>query len=153
VDWAFWSDSGRTRAGMWPVVLGGDGSTSPMQPDRSPIVEELNATDLSIVQALKGGGAMSIVCSQKEVTFTGVDAQGKPLSWAFEIVGGARLKSLVKKVTTTEVIYNHTGVDYRLQLGSRAGSCRQLENGSIQLAPNAAGRLVLKMDVSRGRAL
>jgi hypothetical protein len=152
VDWAFWSDSGRTRAGMWPVLPGVDGSSSPMQPDGSPVVKELNATDLSIEQSLKGGGRFSILCSQKEVTVTGLDAHGKPLRWAFEIVGGARLKALAKKVTTTEVIYGHTGGGYRLQLGSGAGCFRQLQDGGILVAPNAAGKLVLKMDVSRSRS-
>jgi hypothetical protein len=150
VDWAFWSDSGRTRAGMWPVLLGVDDSTSPMQPEGPPVVKELNGTDLSIEQRLEGGGASSILCSENTIAFTGVDAQGKGLRWAFEMVGGARFKSLVKKVTETEVLYSHAGVDYQLKLGSRAGSCRQLENGGVELRPNATGKLVMKLHVSGG---
>lgn len=146
VDWAFWSDSGRKQAGMFPVLVAADGAMSPMQPEGSPLVKELNPTDLSIVQPLKGGGTFSIVCTEKAVVFSGVTDDGKPLGWACKIVGGDQLKALVKSVNAASVVCNHSGVEYQLQLGSAAGSCRQLQDGSIQLLPNHAGKLVLKFD-------
>jgi hypothetical protein len=106
---------------------------------------------LSIAQSLKCGGIFSITCAEKQVTARGVDSQGKPLNWACNIVGGDRLKSAVKEVTSTSVVYSRAGEEYRLKLRSRAGSCRQLRDGSIQLAPNKAGVLVMQFDTSRTR--
>lgn len=148
VDWAFWSRSGRKQAGMWPVTVSAEGAAAPMRPEGMPIVEALNASSLRIVQPLKGGGTFSIACAERKVTFTGLDGRGKPLSWACNIVGGDRLKSSVKEVSSTGVIYIHSGVEYRLNLGSRSGSCRQLEDGSIQLLPNKSGTLVMNLDPS-----
>jgi hypothetical protein len=42
VDWAFWSDGGRERAGMWPVLLKPDGASKPMLAAGQPSVQELN---------------------------------------------------------------------------------------------------------------
>jgi hypothetical protein len=148
VDWALWSHSGTKHAGMWPVLLGADGSTSPLQPDGTPIVKELNTTDLSIVQPLQGGGTFSIVCAENSASFEGKDGQGHPLNWACQIVGGSRLKTAVTRVDSESVAYSHSNVEYHLKLGSKAGSCRQLEDGSIELVPNAVGKLVLKFDPS-----
>jgi len=148
VDWAFWSDSGRKPAGMMPVLLAAAGTTTRMETEAAPAVKERNATDLSIVQALKGGGSFSIVCAESTVTFSCVDERGRPLNWAWEIVGGDRLKALVKEVAAAGVLYRHAGVEYRLTLGSRAGSCRQLDDGRIQLMSNHDGKLILKFDSS-----
>ncbi|HWD93323.1 MAG TPA: hypothetical protein VG938_13355 [Verrucomicrobiae bacterium] len=148
VDWAFWSNSGRRQAGMLPVLLSTNDTTTAMETEGAPVVKELNATELSIVQPLKGGGSFSIVCAEPSVTFSGVDAQGKPLNWAWEIAGGERLKAMVKGVDAASVRYSHAGVDYRLTLASQSGSCRQLDDGRIQLTPNAEGKLILKFDSS-----
>ena len=148
VDWAFWSVSDGKRAGMWPVLLGADGPAEPMRPDGPPVVKEQNTTDLSIQQTIQGGGAFSIVCAEKEVIFTGVDGRGEPLKWAFNVVGGEPLKSMIKEVNLTGVVYTHSGVDYNLKIGAKAGSCRKLDDGSLQLLPNGAGKLVLKFDTS-----
>jgi hypothetical protein len=146
VDWAFWSDSGRKPAGMFPVlVLAGDAKLA-LPAAGAPVVKELNSTDLSIEQPLNDRGTFSIVCKEKEVTFGAVDGQGRPLNWAWNMVGGDRLNSLVKEVNRASVIYHHAGVDYQLKLGSHAGSCRRLADGSVQLLPNEAGKLVLKFD-------
>jgi hypothetical protein len=148
VDWAFWSRAGSDHAGMWPVLRGADGAVSPMEPAGSPVVKELNPTDLSIRQPLKDGGVFSVICKETGVTFTGLDGQGEPLKWGWTIVGGARLKSIVKEVRAASVVYSYAGVNYQLKLGSQAGSCHQLQDGSIQLLPNEAGKLVLKFDAA-----
>jgi hypothetical protein len=153
VYWAFWSRTGSARAGMWPVLEGADGAVSPMQPAGVPVVKELNPTDLTIQQHLKNGGLFSIVCDEKHVTFIGLGGQGQPLKWAYQIVGGAQLKSMVKEVRAASVVYSYSGVDYQLKLGSQAGSCRQLEDGSIQLVPNDAGKLILQFDTSNVAAV
>ncbi len=77
VDWALWSDSGRIRAGMFPVLISADGMTSLMQPEGVPVVRALNSTDLSIIQPIKGGGVISIVCEEEKVTFNCVDRLGR----------------------------------------------------------------------------
>lgn len=144
VDWAVWSHSGTRNAGMWPVLLEADGSTSPLKTEGMPTAKELDSTELSIEQPLTDGGIFSILCSEKTVTFRAMDGQGKPLNWAYDIVGGPALKAIVDHVGTTTVSYSHSGVNYRLKLGS--GSCREPQQGSLQLRPNAAGKLVLKLD-------
>jgi hypothetical protein len=90
----------------------------------------------------------SILCAERGVTFRGFDAHGRPLRWACQIVGGAGLKATVKQITATTVVYTHSGVDYQLRLGPGAGSCRRLEDGSIQLTPNDKGMLLMAFDTS-----
>lgn len=148
VDWAFWSDRGRKSAGMFPELVLTNGATSPMRPDGAPVVKELDSMDLSIVQKLQGGAAFTIVCAEDRMTFNGVNEQGKPLSWEWKIVGGEQLKSIVKEVDATGVGFNHSGASYRLECASGAGTCRQLDDGSLQLTPNDSGKLVLKFDAS-----
>jgi len=148
VDWAFWSDSGREKAGMFPVLISAEDVASPMHPEGAPVVKELNSTDLSIEQALRGGGTLNIICTEKAVIISGVDMKGKPLRWALKIIGGDRLKAMVKEVKPASVVYNHSGVDYQLKLDSRSGFCRQLGDGCIQLQPNDAGKLAFKFDAS-----
>lgn len=147
VDWATWSQAGVKGAGMRPVLVAADGTTSPLRPEGMPKVTELNATELSIVQPLKGGGTLSMVCAEKRVTMKGADGGGKPLKWAWEIVGGERLKSMVKEVNASGVVYRHSGAEYRLKVG--AGSCRRLADGGLELVPTKAGKLVLNLDVDR----
>jgi hypothetical protein len=159
MDGARWS--GTEPAGIWPVVLAPGArdpmaleappviEKSPMAPDGPPVVKELNPTDLSIEQPLHGGGTFSIVCRETNVTFTGVDGQGKPLSWVFDMVGGAQQKSTLREVTPNGVAYRSAGVNYEFRLSPDAemaldaGSCKQLDNGAIRLTPNSSGKLVL----------
>lgn len=144
VDWAVWSKSGSPRAGMWPVVVGSDGSASAIEADGTPVVKELSSTDLSIQQPLKNGGKFSILCAEKRITFTAVDGKGNPLKWACNFIGGTQLKAMVRSVSTSRLAFTHSGVEYQLELG--AGSCLQLEDGSLQIKPNRAGKIVLKLD-------
>jgi hypothetical protein len=139
MDGALWS--GRTKAGMWPVMLSPDGKQSPMVPDGPPVVEEQSETELRIRQPLGGGGTFSMVCGESRVTCTGVDGQGKPLSWAWDLVGGNRLKSAVQAVETSRVAYQFRGTTYQLRLAADAGFCQRREDGSIRLCANKAGKL------------
>ena len=107
------------------------------------MVKELTPTDLTIRQPRRGGGTFSIVCSETNVTFTGVDVQGKPLRWAWDMVGGARQKSAVQTVYANRVAYNYTGANYQLWLSPDAGFCEQLSSGAIRLNPDSSGKLVL----------
>jgi hypothetical protein len=116
-------------------------------------VKELDATDLRVDQPLKGGGRFSIVCKEDEVILMAVDANGKPLNWSCDIIGGEQLKSIIKEVGETSVTLSESRVDYCLKLGSHAGSCRQLNNGSVRLLPGRAGKLVLKLDTSNVAAV
>jgi len=147
MDAALWS--GTEKAGIWPVLLSSDGEKSPMAPEGPPVVRELNPTDLSIRQPLAGGGTFSIVCSETNVTFSGVDGQGQPLRWAWDMVGGARQKSAVQTVTPNGIAYHYTGVDYQLRLAPNAAACRQMDNGAIRLIPDGSGRLVLILAVTK----
>jgi hypothetical protein len=135
--------SGTEKAGVWPVLLSPGGQESPMTPDGPPVVKELNPTDLSITQPLRGGGTFSIVCRESNVTFNGVDAQGQPLRWAWNLVGGARQESAVQTVTSNAVAYNYSGINYQLRVSPDAGSCQQLRDGAIRLSPDKSGKLVL----------
>jgi hypothetical protein len=148
VDWAFWSRSGRSQAGVFLVELKADGSAVPLRPEGMPVVKALNKTDLSVAQTLQGGGLFNIVCTEEEARFIGKDAQEKPLNWAFRIIGGNRLELALKEVGAASVLYHHAGRDYRLKLGSGAGHCSRLEDAGVQLAPNGDGKLVLELNVS-----
>jgi len=140
MDAATWS--GQDKAGIWPVVRAADGKTSPMSPEGPPVVKELNRTDLSIDQPLRGGGTFSVICEENKITCAGVDAQRQPLNWAFEMVGGAPQKAVVQTVKPGGIAYQNSGMNYELHLAPGAGSCEQIDNGDIRLAPNSAGKLV-----------
>ena len=141
MDGALWS--GIEKAGMWPVLLSTNGNNLSLAPDGSPVVKELTPTDLSIRQPLRGGGTFSIVCGETNITFAGVDGQGKPLHWAWDMVGGARQKSAVQMVSSNCVAYNYSGVNYQLRLAPEAGFSEQLSSGAIRLHPASSGKLVL----------
>ncbi|HEV2211352.1 MAG TPA: hypothetical protein VG167_21515 [Verrucomicrobiae bacterium] len=144
MDTALWSRAG-TKVGMWPVYVSAGGQQSPLLPQGSPVLTELNKTDLGIIQPLQGGGILKIVCREANVTFTAVDRQGRPLSWAWELVGGERQKSAVRQIRSDGIRYHLNGVGYELRLSHGAGSCQQLGDGVIRLNPNDSGKLVLNL--------
>lgn len=143
MDEALWS--GSEKAGIWPVLLSTNGQASPLIPDGEPTVRELNATDLSVQQPLRGGGLFSMVCTESSVTCTGVDAQGQPLHWGWNMAGGERQKAAVQAVASKSVAYHFNGMTYQLRLAPGAGTCEQLTNGIIRLSPNASGKLILDL--------
>lgn len=126
----------------------GRGDSSPLVPEGAPVVRELNRTDLSIEQPLRGGGMLTMVCRETRVTCEGVDGHGEPLRWAWDIVGGERQKSVVRMVTPRKVGYHGAGVDYELKLARGGGLCEQLDNGTIRLSPNHRGKLDLILDAA-----
>ncbi len=129
MDGALWS--GTARAGIWPVVIAAAGDSSPMSPEGGPVVVELNRTDLSIQQRLKGGGSFLMICRETGITCSGVDAQGQPLHWAWDSVGGDQQKSAVQSVTADSIEYHYNETSYQLRLAPDGGSCRQLTNGTL----------------------
>lgn len=141
MDGALWS--GTEKAGMWPVLILADGAKTPMIPDGQPVVRELNATDLGIRQTLRGGGSFSMTCCETNIAFTGVDEKGRPLRWAWDMVGGAQQKAAVQTVSSNAVAYRFAGAEYQLKLSSDAGSCEQLSNGVVRLNANQSGVTVL----------
>jgi len=141
MDGARWS--GKEKAGLWPMLLSSDGGTSPLELDGPPAVSELTPTDLSIRQPLRGGGTFSIICAETKVTCTVTDEQGKPLPWAWDLVGGAHQKSVVQGVTSNSVNYRFGGMSYQIKLSPDMVTCRQLDNGVIRISPNSSGKLVL----------
>ncbi|HEY1789706.1 MAG TPA: hypothetical protein VGJ73_16280 [Verrucomicrobiae bacterium] len=145
-DWALWSDHGRQRAGIWPVLLKADGSALPMQPNGKPVVKELNSRDLCLDQPLKSGGNISLVCRENKIEIAAHDPNGKPAQWACDIIGGAGLKSVLRQVGVTAVTFYHLGAEYQLKL--ETGSCRRLEDGSVRLSPDKKGTLILTFDTS-----
>ncbi|MGC9944476.1 MAG: hypothetical protein ABSE48_21840 [Verrucomicrobiota bacterium] len=141
MDGCLWS--GREPAGIRPVLLSLDGSSTAMTPDGEPEVTELNHTDLRIKQSLRGGGVISIVCHETTVTFAAVNRQGEPLHWACDMIGGEHQKSAVQAVTPESIAYQYNGASYQLRLSPGAGICEQLANGTIRLSPNRSGKLVM----------
>jgi hypothetical protein len=141
MDCAVWFASTVGPAGMWPVLVAPDGNYTPMTPHGPPVVTELNTTDLSIRQPLRDGAVFSMVCSETNVSFAGVDAQGRALRWACRLVGGVQQKSAVRAVGSDGVLYYGVQTDYQLRLGS--GSCSELNSGDIVINPNASGVLIL----------
>jgi len=152
MDWASWSGTGTNPVGMWPVLLSSDGITSPLAPEGLPVVKELNSTDLSIEQPLRGGGSLSIVCGEKSIRFLGVDREGKSLRWALEVIGNAGLESVVQRVATNHVTFHHDGMVYQLRLARREGTCEPLSNGHIRLIPNRSGGLGVLLESGQSQS-
>jgi hypothetical protein len=86
-----------------------------------------------------------MVCSETNITFTGLDGQGQPLRWVWDLVGGVEQKNVVQAVTSNGIAYHCTGADYQLRLAPNAGNCEQLTNGAVRLSPNRSGKLVLML--------
>jgi hypothetical protein len=145
VEGALWATK-REQAGMFPVIIAADGTRSPVQTDGSPVVKELNATDLGINQPVIGGGGFNIVCGENKMTITAVDGHLQPLKWAFECIGGAKQASAVRDVNPGKVDYVCGGATYSLNLAPNSGSCQQMSNGTIRLTPNPAGSLIMLME-------
>ncbi|MEO5916256.1 MAG: hypothetical protein ABIS50_18605 [Luteolibacter sp.] len=140
MDGSLWSE--KEKAGIRPVLLATDGNSSPMAPEGPPVVKELNQTDLGISQPLAGGGTFYMVCREANVTCTGLDGQGKPLHWAWEMRGGDQQKSAVSKVDPKSITYRVGDTNYELGL---SGSSQQMPDGAIRIIPNSSGKLVMTL--------
>jgi hypothetical protein len=140
--------SGTEPIGIWPVLVSANGTTSALVPQGQPVVKELNPTDLSIQQPLSGGGTFSIICCETNITFTGVDGKGQALSWAWDLAGGTQQATVVQTVTSNTITYDYSGADYHIRMAPNAGSCQQIDAQTIQLRPNASGKLILILDVT-----
>ena len=147
MDGARWS--GREKAGIWPVCFSNTGEKTPMTPEGVPVVKELNRTDLSVTQPLRGGGTFIMVFCENKAVFAGVDEKGKPLRWAWDMVGGERQKSAVQTVSLNCLTYAYNGVTYQFRLAAGAGTYQQLEDGNIRLTPNHSGKLVFNLNVTK----
>ena len=148
MDGGMWSGSGTNAVGMWPVLVATNGTTSNLTASGAPVVMETSPTDLNIQQSLGGGGILSMACSESNLTVSGVDAQGQPLHWALNLIGGAQQQATVQTVSSTSVAYQFNGVNYQLQVAPGTGNCVQMGNGDIRITPNSAGKLVLLLDVN-----
>ena len=146
MDWARWSGAGASNVGMWPVLLSFNAIESPMIPEGDPIVQNVGGKKLEIEQPLKGAGKFLIVCGERKITCTVVDGSGKPLSWAWQLIGGVKQKSIVQSVAPRMIDYLYMGTKYQLRLPRGSGFCRQLKNGDIQVVANDAGTVVLLLD-------
>jgi hypothetical protein len=140
--------SGTQPIGIWPVLVSTHGTTSAMIPLGQPVVKELNPTDLSIQQPLSNGGSFSILCCETNVTFTGVDEKGQPLSWAWNLAGGTQQAAAVQTVTSNSVTYRYMGANYHFQMAPNTGSCQQIDTQTIRLNPNTSGKLTLILNVA-----
>lgn len=147
MDGGQWSGSGTNSVGMWAVLLSANGTPSPMLTAGQPTVNELDPRDLTIQQPLTNGGSFSIVCCESNLTCTAADSQGRPLSWAWDLIGGTQQSSAVQTVSSNTISYLYQGTTYQLQIVPGEGSCRQLSDGSLQLLPNAAAKLILNLDL------
>ncbi len=147
MDGALWS--GAEKAGIWPMLLSSDGKTSPLATDGPPTVSELNKTDLRIRQPLRGGGVFTMICSEDKVICTAVDEHGKPLPWAWDMIGGSQQKAAVNAVMSTSVSYHFGGADYQIRLAPDEGFCQLLGNGVIRLTPGNAGKLTMQLTATK----
>jgi hypothetical protein len=144
IDAATWT-VGKNGSGGFPVTVATDGSTAPIVPEGDPVVTEANATDLSITQAIRGGGTLSVVCGEAELTMTATGPDGHPLAWALDLVGGAGQRAAVKSVTTTAVHYELHTPPYQLAL-SGGGTCSQVNGDTIRLSPSGSdGKIVMEL--------
>ncbi|RYD48613.1 MAG: hypothetical protein EOP85_03215 [Verrucomicrobiaceae bacterium] len=135
--------SGPGPVGIFPVLLEKNGETSPMVPDGEPVVTELNATDLSIVQKLAGGGKLSIICQESQLAFSGEDAQGKPMAWAWDMKAGDGFATAVTSASDSLISFRSRDLEYNVTLSKGFGTCERKEGAVVRLLPNAKGRLVM----------
>jgi len=145
MDWARWSERRGPKIGMWPELTSG-GMESPMIPEGDPVVKSVGTKELRIQQPLKDGARFVIDCEESKITFALVDAKGKPLNWAWKLVGGEQQKALVESVTPLAINYSRDGIKYRLPLRRGSGQCRQMGNGDIQVTANDAGTVVFLLE-------
>jgi hypothetical protein len=145
MDSAVWSANG--QEGMMPVMVSSNGANEPLTPQGEPAVTELNATDLSIRQALASGGEFSLICRERTLSCAGVDAVGRPLPWAWIFAAGPEQSSPVLNVTANTITYRYKDSRYRLHLTS--GSCRRTNDDCLQLTADDSGKMVLTLDVTR----
>ena len=146
MDWARWSESKTKNIGMWPVLLSSGDVESPMTPRGAPVVNGAGTKELQIRQPLEGGGKFVIACAENKITFTATDGESKPLRWAWRLVGGVKQKAIVQSVTSLAVNYSYVGGQYKLRPARGSGSCRQLNNGDIEIVANDSGTVVLLLD-------
>ncbi len=141
MDQAQWS--GKQKAAMRPVIISADGASANMDPEGPPVVKELNATDLEIKQALRGGGSFSMDCGESGLYCAATDGHGHPLAWAWEWYGGGKMSAAIESVKTNCVTYHYAGTTYEMRTGPDAGLFEPLDDGKIRLKSNAAGRIVI----------
>lgn len=146
MDGGQWSGSGTNSVGMWPVLLSSEGTPSPMAAGSQPTIQESDPRDLSIQQPLTNGGNFSIVCCETNIVCTGTNAQGQPLPWAWDLIGGTQQSSAVQNVTSNTITYLYQGASYQLQIAAGMGSCQQLSDGTLRFLPNAAGKLIINLN-------
>lgn len=143
MDWANWSGTSHEPVGIRPILMSPDGKSLPMQPQGSPIVTEASPTDLKIQQTLAGGETFSITCSEKTITFAGINSEKRPMPWALKLQGGEKLKSLVTAVKPDRICYHYVGMEYELRIVPGTGTCQKLPTGEIQITPEKSGKLTL----------
>ena len=70
--------------------------------------------------------------------------------WALQgVLESCPQAAAVQQVGADGIAYRYHGVDYQLKLARDAGSCEQWDKGGIRLRPNRAGKLELRLDVTR----
>ncbi len=150
MDWTRWSGAGASNAGMWPMLLSSNDVESPMVPEGDPIVQSSGVKKLKVEQPLKDAGKFLMICAEHKITCTVVDCNGKPLPWAWQLVGGAQQKSIVQSVAPQTVDYLYMGANYQLRSQRGFGFCHHLDNGDIQIVANDAGTIVLLLNGVKG---
>lgn len=143
MDGSLWSD--KQQAAIRPVLLSAESAATPLVAEGEPVVKELNKTDLAVSQNLAGGGALHIVFRESGMTCTALDAQGKPLRWAWDMAGGEKQKAAMRKVDSAKISYSSDGMEYELRLAPDSGGFQQLPDGVIRIVPSSSGKIVLSL--------
>jgi hypothetical protein len=142
LDTALSSRANGEPPGLWPVILTSEQESSLMKTDGQPVVTEPNPTTLKVQQPLRGGGTFTITFSEDAMALAALDAHGKPLPWAANLVMGIQRVPPEINVATNVIYYKYAGTDYQLRLPAGSGLCKQLADGKIRLEPNPAGKLM-----------
>jgi len=139
MDWANWSKGTKERVGIHFVRISSAGEIE-LNPIVNPQVQEASAKELQIKQSVAGGGSISILCAEGNISFCGIDGQGKPLHWALKFVGGEKLKLMIQSIETDAVYFQHAGINYELHLSRGIGKAT---DGELEVVADARGRAVL----------
>jgi hypothetical protein len=107
----------------------GDGT--PLEIAGDPTVVPSGTAELKILQPLKGGGELTVICGESQVGCAVVDARHQPIAWALELHGGTAQAKALTGVSDHQLQFKSG--DFAYSLSVQEGLFKQ---GSDELMVN-----------------
>jgi hypothetical protein len=142
VEGSLWAAKGKDANAVLKKI-GSNGDRALLEIEGDPTVVQSSPTELKIVQPLKGGGALTIVCAESLLSFSAIDAQQHPIRWGWELHGGTSQARAVTGSSDNRLQFNAGGFTYDLTLGE--GAFKHTSDGLILMQSTDTGRLTLQL--------